>query len=156
MLSVASWFLLRQSLDSLLRHELDERIDDVQGFLSTHPSEMDLEILRAELMREYRFRDEGKWLQILDDHSNWLYFSSRGAIANPILPLPPAPGELVVFTVSGQHRLRTLTRFVTAHQRPYSVSMAISADNSRVTLANFKRDLLLMVPAVPLFLPFCS
>ena len=35
LLSLSSWVLLKHSLDALLLHELEERVDDLEQFLST-------------------------------------------------------------------------------------------------------------------------
>lgn len=148
LLGVASWFLLQRSLDSLLLHELDERTDDVENFLGSHGPEASLETLRAELMREYRVKDEGKWLQILDQSGNWLYYSSRGGIARPIPPLPSSPGKLIPFVAVSPHSLRTYSREAQAGGRRYWVYMAISADSSVLILNRFGRDIWLLVPIV--------
>ena len=148
LLGIASWFLLQRSLDSLLLHELDERTDDVESFLDSHGPDASLETLRTELMREYRVKDEGKWLQILDRSGNWLYYSSRGRIANPIPPLPSSPGKPVPFVPVGPHSLRTYSRDIQAGGHTYRVYMAISADSSALILSRFGRDIWLLVPIV--------
>lgn len=147
LLSSASWLLLRRSLDILQLHELDERVDDIESFLSTLPPDISLQALRVELMREYQLKDEGKWLQILDQNMHWLYCSNRGAIANPLPDLPQSPGHLFPFKSAGQHSLRVYSRQLLVHKRGYSVSMAISADNSAIILTQFRWDLWLLVPA---------
>jgi heavy metal sensor kinase len=131
-------------------HELDERVDDIASFLSTLAPGTDRSIVRAELMREYQPKDEGKWLQILDEQGNWLYFSSRGSVADPIPPRPPDPGKLVPFKVLKPHSLRVLTRRIEARGHSYSISTAMSADRSTRILAKFRTDLWLLVPVVVL------
>lgn len=148
LLSTASWFLLEQSLDSLTQHELDERVDDIQSFLASKDPNTSIDTLRAELLRDYRLKDEGKWLQVLDEHGNWLYRSERRATGMPIPPLPPAPGKLTKFHSFGGHRLRTLTRELDISSHTYTISMAMSADQSVIILADFRRDLFLLVPVV--------
>lgn len=148
LLGIASWFLLQGSLDSLLLHELDERTDDVESFLDSHGPDASLETLRTELMREYQVKDEGKWLQILDRSGNWLYYSSRGRIANPIPPLPSSPGKQLPFVPVSPHSLRTYSRDIHAGGHTYRVYMAISADSSALILSRFGRDIWLLVPIV--------
>ena len=147
LLSLASWFLLDRSLTDLMLHELDERMDDLQASLSSRPPGSDIEKLRADLMHEYRLKDEGKWLQIIDGRGNWLYFSSRARVAIP-LPPPPATSSLISFVPLRGHFLRTLNREFFVGGETYHVSMAISADRSVAILAQFKQDLLLLVPLV--------
>jgi two-component system, OmpR family, heavy metal sensor histidine kinase CusS len=134
----------------LLLHELDERVDDIESFLATRAPETDLPDLRTELMREYRYKDEGKWLQIQDQRGNWIYCSNRGAVADPIPPLPPSPGKLFAFRPNGWHSLRMISREIHARQQTYSVAAAISADGSAIILRKFRRDLWLLVPLVAL------
>jgi heavy metal sensor kinase len=150
LLGLASWLLLRQSLDSLLLHELDERVDDVESFLSAHNPDASTEELRSYLMQEYRSKDEGKWLQLLDESGNWLYASSRGAIANPMEPLPHSPGSPFPFLPDSPHTLRSFSRVAHAGSHTYFIAMAISADSSTVILSKFRRDLWLLVPVVVL------
>jgi heavy metal sensor kinase len=147
-LSVASWFLLRQSLDSLMLHELDERVDDVESFLSKRTSGLNLQELRDELLQEYRQKDEGKWLQVIDDEGNWLYFSSRDSVADPIPSFPSESGKLIPFHSRKKHSLRFYSSQVQAHDHRYFVSTAMSASRSEKILRGFRIDLWLMVPAV--------
>jgi signal transduction histidine kinase len=147
-LSVASWFLLRQSLDSLMLHELDERVDDVESFLSKRTPGMNLQELRDELLQEYRPKDEGKWLQVIDDAGNWLYFSSRDSVADPIPSFPSESGKLIPFHSRKKHSLRFYSSQVPVHGHRYWVSTAMSASRSEEILRGFRIDLWLMVPAV--------
>jgi len=148
LLSVASWLLLEQSLDTLTLHELHERIDDLESLLAAQAPDANLDALRAELMREYRSRDEGKWLQLLDGQGNWLYYSSRSRVADGIAPLSQAPATVVPFQEATGHHLRAYSRELQAHGHSYRVSMAISADSSALILDQFRRDLLFLVPMV--------
>jgi signal transduction histidine kinase len=150
LLSLSSWFLLRQSLDTLLLHELDERVDDFETFLATGTSSTDLKGLRVEVLREYQAKDEGKWLQIIDARGSWVYCSNRGAIANSISPLPLSPGKPFPFVARSGHSLRSFTRTVSVHGQTYYLATAISADNSVKILARFRLDLSLLVPPMVL------
>ena len=147
-LSVASWFLLRRSLDSLMHHELEERVDDVKGYLSKRSPGLNLQQLRDELQQEYRQKDEGKWLQVIDDEGNWLYFSSRDSVTDPIPSFPPESRELVPFHSRKKHGLRFYSSQVQAQGHEYFVSTAMSASRSEAILRGFRIDLWLLVPAV--------
>ena len=148
LLSFGSWLLLDRSLTALMLHELDERVDDLQAFLSSPTRDIGIDKLQAELMQEYRLKDEGKWLQITDGPGDWLYFSTRARVADPLPPLPATPGNLISFVPSRGHYLRTLTRELVIAGQTYHVSMAISADRSVEILGQFGRDLWLLVPLV--------
>ena len=148
LLSLGSWFLLDRSLTALMLHELDERMDDLQAFLSSRPPGAGIDKLQAELLHEYRLKDEGKWLQITDGHGDWVYFSTRARVADALPSIPAIPGNLIPFVPSRGHFLHTLTRELVIAGQTYHVSMAISADRSVEILAQFGRDLWLLVPLV--------
>ena len=148
LLSLGSWFLLDRSLTTLMLHELDERIDDLQAFLSSRPFGAGTDKLKADLLHEYRLKDEGKWLQITDSRGDWLYFSTRARVADPIPLLPATPGVPTPFVPLRGHFLRTLTRELIIAGQTYHVSMAISADRSVEILAQFAGNLWLLVPLV--------
>ena len=148
LLSGASWFLLQGSLDALMRHELDERIDDIEALSSLRSTTSSPEEIRDELFREYHLKDEGKWLQISDRDGHWLYYSSRSRIGNPFPAPPNANGHLIPFVAEPGHSLRTLYRESQLGNRRFFILMGISADMSTRILAGFRRDLLFMVPVV--------
>ena len=129
-------------------HELDERVDNIESFLSKLAPGTRLPELRTELLKEYQQTDEGKWLQIVDDQGNWLYFSSRRSVANPIPPLPSGPGRLIPFQPPRTHGIRVYSRQIHAHGHTYFVSTAMSTSLSAKILASFRMDLWLLVPAV--------
>lgn len=148
LLGLASWLLLERSLDALMLHELDERGDDIQEFLASRPTNADIDSLRSDVRNEYRLKDEGKWLQITDGRDRWIYFSNRGAIADPVPAIPTTPGRLIPFVATAGHRLRALNRELKVNGQNYHVSMALSADRSFAILKQFKWDLWLLGPIV--------
>jgi len=148
LLSVASWLLLQRSLDLLQNHELEERIEDLQSFLDSRPADASLDTLRRDLMIEYRFKDEGKWLQISDETGNWLYYSNRVKVAYAIPPIAEAPRVMAKFQAVPGHFLQNRADEIEANGHRYRVGMAISADRSVNILAQFRWDLLLLVPPV--------
>jgi signal transduction histidine kinase len=129
-------------------HELDERVDDVQSFLSKRTSGLNLQELRDEFLQEYRHKDEGKWLQVIDDDGNWLYFSSRDSVADPIPSFPSESRKLVPFHSQKKHSLRSYSSQVETQGHRYFISTGMSASRSEDILRGFRNDLSLMVPAV--------
>jgi len=148
LLSLASWVLLKHSLDALLMHELDERIDDLEDFLSTETSVTTVAQVRDSLLAEYRLKDEGKWLQVVTDRGEYVYFSSRGHIADPLPALPRTGFPVQPFTIMPGHAVHTLQRTIQVHGQSWSASMGISADLSVEILGHFRSGLLLLVPVV--------
>src|SRR5690348_17927799 len=88
LLVFSSWLLLKKSLVSTAQSELEERTEDLAGFLHRQPEGATLEQRRSALNREYSGRDEGKYLLIVDQNGDWLYSSQRRSIATPMLSLP--------------------------------------------------------------------
>src|ERR1700721_2489695 len=120
----------------------------MSNFLSKRTPGLNLQELREELFQEYRQTDEGKWLQVIDEEGNWLYFSSRDSVADPIPSFPSESGKPIPFISRKKHSLRFYSSQVQAHGHRYLVSTAMSASRSEEILRGFRFDLSLMVPAV--------
>ena len=147
LLSATSWFALQHSLQSIAQHELEERTDDVQAFLNAEPPNLDLRQIRADLAREYREKDEGKYLQVVDEKENVLYFSERRSLVQKLDPSLSMPPGLVPFhDESGG--LQAFTRTMLVHGRPYRVATAIGTKKSHALLWLFLRSLLVLTPAL--------
>jgi heavy metal sensor kinase len=147
-LSVSSWFVLRRSLDILTEHELDERLDDIESVLAAIPPDAPLNQFRAAIFRDYHQKDEGKWLQLIDENSYWIYFSQRARIPEPMVPIPEGRGTLHAFISRPGHHLQELARESSVNGRRYLMSMAMSTDRSYLILSEFRRNLLITVPLV--------
>jgi heavy metal sensor kinase len=148
LLVLSSWLLLNRSLVSTAQSELEERTEDLAGFLGRQPQGATLEQRRSALNREYSGRDEGKYLLIIDQNGDWLYASQRRSIANPMSPLPPrSPGVSAAFHTP----LRALQSFSTTIQvngNTYKVATGLSFRRSQLLLRSFAYDLLLLTPAL--------
>ena len=146
LLVLSSWLLLKKSLVSTAQSELEERTEDLAGFLRAQPQDANLEQLRIALNREYAGRDEGKYLLIVDQNGEWLYFSQRRSIATPMPPLPTrAPGV----TPSFQKPTRLLQSFfctIQVNDNTYRVLTGLSFRRAEVLLHSFARNLLLLTP----------
>lgn len=147
-LSVSSWFLLRGSLETLTAHELDERLDDIESVIAALPPDTTLDQLRAAIFSDYHQKDEGKWLQLIDQSGHWIYFSERSRIADPLVLLPAGTGAIHTFVPRPGHHLQELSRRSSVNGSTYVMSMAMSTDRSWRILSAFRRDLLITVPLV--------
>lgn len=148
LLVLSSWLLLNRSLVSTAQSELEERTEDLAGFLHRQPPDATLEQRRSALNREYSGRDEGKYLLIVDQNGDWLYSSQRRSIATPMSPLPPrSPGVTPAFRTP----LRTLQSFsctLQVNNNTYKVVTGLSFRRSELLLRSFARSLLLLTPAL--------
>ncbi len=150
LLSVASWCMLRRSVDATEYHDLQERAEDVQLLLQHEDPKRSIDELRQEFTQIYSLKDDGKWLQIMDQDGNWIYRSKRMLAENPHLARPnelPQLGTISEFH-QGTRYVRVLAYPIQVRDRKYSVQTGIALNKSMVLLTNFGADLLLLTPAV--------
>jgi heavy metal sensor kinase len=150
LLSAASWWMLRRSLDVTEYHDLQERAEDVQGLLAHEPANISIDELEREFTAMYALKDDGKWLQIMDQDGRWLYRSKRMISESPDLPGPdklPPEGKLAEFQ-QGTRYIRALAYPIQVNGKKYSVQTGLALNRSMVLLHNFAAGLLLLTPAV--------
>ena len=150
LLSAASWWMLRRSVDATEYHDLQERAEDVQLLLVRDAPNRSIEELREEFTQIYSLKDDGKWLQIMDQDGRWLYRSKRMVAENPELPRPeklPVAGTIAEFH-QGTRYVRILAYPIQAGGRKYSVQTGLALNKSMVLLKTFGADLLLLTPAM--------
>lgn len=150
LLSVSSWWMLRRSLMATEYHELQERAEDVQLLLVQLGPQASLASLQEKFAEIYQVKDDGKYLQILDQDGNWLYRSKR-MIDESLRPaaagdLPPQ-GTIVEFH-QGTRFVKVLAYAIRANGRVYCVQTGIALNKSMVLLSAFGAQLLLLTPAV--------
>jgi HAMP domain-containing protein len=150
LLSVSSWWMLPRSLAATEYHELQERAKDVQLLLTQLGPSASLELLQQKFDEIYRVKDDGKYLQVLDQDGHWIYRSKR-LIYEDLRPV--APGDLpvkgtVVELHQGTRYVRVLSYAIKANGRAYSVQTGIALNKSMVLLSAFGAQLLLLTPAV--------
>ncbi len=148
LLVFSSWLSLRKSLVSTAQGELDERIEDLAGFLQRQSQNATLEQIRTALNHEYAGRDEGKHLLIVDQNGEWLYFSDRRSVSLPLPPLPRrSPGTTLTFQRTPRP-LQSLSRTIKVHESTYTVSTGLSFHHADLLLLSFTRNLLLLTPVL--------
>ena len=155
LLSTASWLVLRHSLLSTAQHELEERADDVQAFLKAQSPELPTPELRDALVREYSGRDEGKYLQVIDDQGSFLYFSDRKSLTRTLGPFPPAAQAPLPFQDSG-NALKIYLRAMTVGGKTYQVATAMTMKISNALLWSFFVSLLISTPGLLLLAAFAG
>ncbi len=150
LLSVSSWWMLRRSLMATEYHELQERAEDVQLLLVQLGPHAALASLQQKFAEIYQVKDDGKYLQILDQNGNWLYRSKR-MIDEGLRPAAPgdlpAQGTIVEFH-QGTRYVMALAYPIHANGLAYSVQTGIALNKSMVLLSAFGAQLLLLTPAV--------
>lgn len=150
LLSLVSWGMLKRSLDVTEYHDLQERADDVQQLLKSRAPGESLVTLQQVFRQIYDFKDDGKWLQVLDQEGKWIYRSKRMIAENPALPSPqqlPKEGIRSEFH-QGTRYVQILTYPIAVNGRYYSVQTGLALNKSMVILKTFGTDLLIVTPAV--------
>jgi heavy metal sensor kinase len=150
LLSMSSWWMLQRSLRATEYHELQERAEDVQLLLNQLGPHVSEQALQQRFVEIYQVKDDGKYLQVLDQDGHWIYRSRRmmdeGLI--PAIPaLLPKEGTLLEFH-QGTRYVRVLTCAIEANGRAYSVQTGIALNKSMVLLSAFGEKLLLLTPVV--------
>lgn len=150
LLCVASYWMARRSLYIALDHELEEHIDDVRDFFAAHRLGADETRAGADASAEFALKDDGKWLQIADDHGQWIYRARRMMLASHSLPplssLPRA-GSFLEFSVAGK-RVRSLCRAFTVEGRTFIAESGTTLTKTDQTLVLYRNGLLLIFPIV--------
>jgi two-component system, OmpR family, heavy metal sensor histidine kinase CusS len=153
-LCFVTWFLLQRALKTVALYEMGERIDDVRNILSAQTPDATLDTLRRQFS-DYTTRDDGKWLQVLDQDGNWLFRSQRIQAIQSTLPLlqqSPNQNKIMEFKYSTpNHRGRSglaLTRTISVYGRLYTVRTGFSQRTSLALSHMFARDLILLAPGL--------
>jgi signal transduction histidine kinase len=150
LLCFASYLMARRSLYVALNHELDEHIDDVRDFFSAHSLAGDYDRARMEATAEFSTKDDGKWLQIQDEHGRWIYRARRMTISPHDLPPPsslPRQGIVLEFGAGGK-RVHSLRRRFTIGGHIYVVETGATLTKTDQTLLLFRNGLLLISPGI--------
>ena len=133
---------------------MGERIDDVRNTLNAQPPDATLDTLSRQFS-DYTTRDDGKWLQILDQNGNWLFRSERiQAIHSTLSPLQQGPNQdrIIEFEYATPRHARrsglALTRTISVHGRLYMVRTGFSQTTALALLHMFARDLILLAPGL--------
>jgi methyl-accepting chemotaxis protein len=158
LLCCASYYMARRSLYFELDHELDEHIDDVRDFIAAHQLSGDYARAVAEVSAEFELKDDGKWLQIQDDHGRWIYRPRRMLITPHALPssaaLPPQ-GNFLEFVAEGKN-IRSLRRSFMLNGHTYVAESGLTLTKTDQTLIRFRNGLLLISPAIFLVAGFAG
>lgn len=150
LLSSTSWWMLRHTIDATVHQDLQERVDDVRMQLHQLKPQLNPAEARAQFEAIYHLRDDGKWLQILDQNGQWIYRSSRMALLDT--PLSPsnslhAPNNTFEFNQGTRH-VRALSTSILVDGRTYAIETGVSINKQDILLRHFGFGLLLLTPGV--------
>ena len=150
-LSMATWWVLRDSMHDTIDEALADRVAAISRFLNAPGTSQSFEELREDL-REYVALDPG-WnlIRIRDERGVQLYrsdsFDADAVTGSPATPAPaPEAGIYRDLAMRGQ-AVRMLTKRVAVGGAPYSVEVAWPVGELQEALDEFRWTALLIIPA---------
>lgn len=148
LLSLTSWWMLRRTIDATIHQDLQERLDDVRVQLHQAGPGAHIEEVESRFDTAYRYRDDGKWLQILDESGRPLYRSARMndlALAGAVRR---SSANSVIDVMQGIRPIRFLVANLSVDGRFYAVATGISMNKPHALLRGFGLSLVLLTPGV--------
>jgi len=142
----ASLWMVHHAIGDLENQELQQRVRSVRRFLEARPAHEDPAELRSAIAADYEVSHGNKWLQVIDEHGNWLYRSSHVSAVYPDLALPqladPA-GRYFTYTAESIH-VRALIEPITVRGVRYTVQTGLTLDRTLAVLSNFRSEMSLL------------
>jgi heavy metal sensor kinase len=145
-LGFASLWMLHRAVDELENNELQQRVRSVRRFLEACPANESFAQLHDSITAAYDVSHGNKWLQVIDEHGNWLYRSPHVASIYPALVLPQqTPKEGYSFTyVAESIHVRGLIEAISVHGVAYTVQTGLTLDKTLGILADFRIQLFVL------------
>ncbi len=150
LLSLTSWWMLRRTIEATIHQDFQERIDDLRMQLTEFVHQPTGEPIQVRLDAIYHFRDDGKWLQVLDSNGAWVYRSPRMIATGARLAPPNAlvSSGVVSEFQQGTRHVRTFSSVVFVEGTAYAVELGASVNKQQVLLKQFGLELLILTPLV--------
>ena len=145
-LGFASLWMVHRAIDDLENNELQQRVRSVRRFVEARPANEAPAQLRDAITAAYDVSHGNKWLQIIDEHGNWLYRSSHVAAVYPSLILPrqaPPAGAYFTYTAESIH-VRALIEPISVHGVRYTVQTGLTLSKTLAILSSFSIQLSLL------------
>jgi heavy metal sensor kinase len=148
LLSLTSWCMLRRTIDATIHQDLQERLDDIRVQLHQAGPSAHNEEIESRFDTVYRYRDDGKWLQILDESGQPLYRSARMNSLALSVVVRRSSADSVIDVMQGSRPIRFLVANVSVDGRSYAVATGISMNKPHALLRDFGLSLVLLTPVV--------
>jgi heavy metal sensor kinase len=142
-LGLGSLWMVHRAIERLENNELQQRVRSVRRFVESRPANEEREQLRDAIAAAYDVSHGNKWLQVIDEHGNWLYRSSHVAAVYPDLVLPQNASRAntyFTYTADAIH-VRALIEPVTIRGIRYTVQTGLTLDKTLDLLDNFRIQL---------------
>jgi heavy metal sensor kinase len=145
-LGFASLWMVHRAVDELEKNELQQRVRSVRRFLEARPAQETPAQLHDAITAAYDVSHGNKWLQVIDEHGDWIYRSPRIATLYPNLILPqqaPEAGVYFTYTADSIH-VRALIEPITVRGIRYTVQTGLTLEKTLAILSNFRVQLSLL------------
>jgi signal transduction histidine kinase len=146
-IGLGSLWMVHRAIDELENNELQQRVRSVRRFLEGRPHHEPAEQLHEAIAAAYNVSHGSKWLQVIDEHGEWLYRSPRVAAVYPSLILPQqAPDAGIYFTYSADSiPVRALIEPIEVRGIHYTVQTGLSLSKTLAVLSNFRAQLFFLI-----------
>ena len=146
-IGLGSLWMVHRAIDELENNELQQRVRSVRRFLESRPADETSPQLRDTITAAYNVSHGSKWLQIIDEHGEWLYRSPHVAAVYPDLVLPQnaAPSDSYFNYTTESVPVRALIEPITVHGIHYTVQTGLSLSKTLAVLSNFRAQLFFLI-----------
>jgi signal transduction histidine kinase len=145
-ISVTCLWMVHRATEDLENNELQQRVRSVRRFLEARPKDESPRELHDAITAAYDSSHGNKWLQVIDEHGEWLYRSPHVSAVYPGL-IPPQlaqpEGAYFAYTAESIH-VRALIEPITVRGVRYTVQTGLSLSKTLTILSNFRAQLFLL------------
>jgi signal transduction histidine kinase len=141
-----SLWMVHRAIDDLENNELQQRVRSVRRFLESRPQKETSAELHDAITAAYDVSHGNKWLQVIDEHGNWIYRSQHVVAAYPNLVLPqraPTDGSYFSYTADSIS-VHALIEPITVRGVRYTVQTGLSLTKTLAILSNFRIQLTIL------------
>lgn len=145
--ALGMWFILRYNLYDIADDALENQIDDVRSFLGAQNKSTSLPELQEAVTRTYMLQHAGDYLQIRNDHGDWIYRSSfLQKVGLPAIGAEQLRKPLYEDRRLGRKRFRFLSEQIGVNGQEFIVQTGIPEGDVVKTLLLFQRYLWMFAP----------
>lgn len=145
-IGLGSLWMVHRAIDDLESNELQQRVRSVRRFIESRPASETLLQLHDAITGAFEASHGNKWLQVLDEHGQWLYRSPHVAALYPTLELPrQVPDSGYYFTYEADSiYVRSFIAPITVRGIAYTVQTGLTLNKTLAIFTNVRIQLLLL------------
>jgi len=142
-LGFACLWMVHRAITELENNELQQRVRSVRRFIEARPANELSAQLHDAITAAFEDSHGNKWLQVIDEHGNWIYRSPHVAAIYRSLVLPgqaPQSGAYFDYTEDSLH-VRALIEPITVRGVRYTVQTGLTLNKTLAILSSFRMQL---------------